>query len=169
MKRIYLLAPLLALLAFGAGDWFYAGQLAQEQAVLKARAEAARIAALKQEAVENEHAVQAALAAQTQRKQELADQAARDRADQAARQAALAARDQARDEQARLIPQADHLRRDLADDQAALAALQREQAAAQDEQAFLQRFNTQAAANERALEAVLTKLTPPAPAQEGAK
>ena len=65
MKRIYLLAPLLALLAFGAGDWFYAGQLAQEQAVLKARAGAARIAALKQEAVENEHAVQAALAAQT--------------------------------------------------------------------------------------------------------
>jgi hypothetical protein len=155
MKRIYLLAPLLALLVFGAGDWYFAGQLAQEQAALAARAEAARL--------------QAALAAQSRRKQELADQAARDHDDQAARQTALAARDQARDDQARLARQADQLRRDLADEQAALAALQRDQTAALAEQAFLQRFNTQVAANARDLEAVLKKVTPPGAAPEGAK
>jgi colicin import membrane protein len=158
MKKAYLLAPLLALLAFGVGYWHFTAQREQELAALKAQADAAHQAALQQEAAENEQAVQAALAAQTKRKQELADTAARDQADQAARQSALAARDQARDEQARLTREADQLRRDLAVELAALAALESEQTAALDEQAYLQRFNLQAAANARDLEAVLKKL-----------
>jgi len=164
MKKIYLLIPLLALLAFGLGYGGFARQRQREEAELKARADADHAAALRQEAAEGEQAVRAALAAQAQHKQQLAEQAARDHADQAARQAALTARDEARDETARLTREADQLRRDLTDSQAALTALQRKLAETRDEQAFLQRFNAQAEANRRNLEGVLRKLAAPATA-----
>ncbi len=173
MKKAYLLAPLLALLAFGVGYWHYAGQRAQELAMLRARAESDHTAALRQEAAQNELAVQAALAAQARRKQELADQAAREQADQAARHAALSDRDRARDESTRLTREADQLRRDLTTEQAALAALEREQTAALDEQVYLQKFNSKATANIGDLTAVLKKLaaatpSPTAPADKAA-
>jgi len=120
MKKIYLLIPLLALLAFGLGYGGFARQRQREEAELKARADADHAAALRQEAAEGEQAVRAALAAQAQHKQQLAEQAARDHADQTDSQAALTALQrklaETRDEQAflqRFNAQAEANRRNL--------------------------------------------------------
>lgn len=168
MKKVYFIAPLLALLVF-------AGLYAWSTHDLKARNEA-RASALKAEQKSSHEAKLAseraareiAIAEQLERKKERLAREAVENAARDARQAALDTRDLAFREQERLARDLERLKRDVATEQEAVNRLQIDKDAALTEQAYLKAFVPQASANAAALEAVLAKLAETARAQQAA-
>ncbi len=165
--KLYIILPLAALLAFAGYRWSAVAVLRQADADRQAAHVAAHAATLKAEHDAQQQALAATFAAQEQRKQERADQAARDLADQAARQAALDHLDAARRRAADLARQLDRLKEDLATEGKAVAGLETAKTEALAEQSSLRDLATPAGANLKNLSALVEKLAaaaPPAPA-----
>jgi len=160
MKKnyVYFLAPLVALIAFGAIYWnFNAGYEAKE---------AAKVAAIKQakkdkldkEARDREVAIKDAIASQERRKVEKAAKEAKDKADRDARQAAIEARDKAAREQSRLENQKNRLEKDVKAEKEVIAKLEEDKKQAVDEYNFLKDYVKQAQANTKRLTDVVEKI-----------
>ena len=158
MNKAYWIAPLLALLVFGA---VYSNFKSGYDARLKSRQEhmqAEKQARLQAETEARRKAVDAAVRAQAERKKERDAKEAEERALKNARQASLDARDLAFHEQEKLTKQIESLKRDIASEQNAVAKINGELQASIEERAFLKAYIAKAQNNVKALEEVLAKI-----------
>ena len=166
MKKVYFIAPVLALLVFASlYAWSTHDLKARNEAraaALKAEQKAAQEAKLAAERAARE----VAIAEQLERKKERLALEAVENAARDARQAALDARDAAYREQERLARDLERIKRDVAAEQEAVNRLQIDKEAALAEQTYLKDFLPQARANATALETVLAKLVEAARAQK---
>lgn len=155
MKKVYFLAPLIALALFiGLYVWSQSGRVERErarEAAVKAELNAKAVAEHETRRV----ALAEALRLQEQRKKERAEREARDAADRAARDAALEARDAAFRDQERLGRHIERLKRDTAIEQEAVNRLQLDADAARAEKASLENLLPLTRANAAELTRVL--------------
>jgi colicin import membrane protein len=156
MNKVYLLAPLLALLAFvGVYSAHRSGMQDREQA--KAAAAAAALQTrLDAETAARKLAMAEAIKAAELRKEEKAAKEAREKAEKAARQTALDERDKAFREQEKLSRQIERITKDIEAEQTTLAKIAAERLAAESERAFLHTFAAKARENAQSLQSVLT-------------
>jgi hypothetical protein len=162
--RLYFLAPLLALALF-AGWHVHASAGLQRQATAEAAAQqAAQSARLAADRASQEQALAAAKLDQDRRQKERDTQAARDQEAQATRLAALAALATTRQLQADKARQIEQLQEEIAAREKNVAALEKDAQDARDDQAFYTRLAAQEEAHRKALQEVLDKLDPAAPA-----
>ncbi len=164
MNKVYFFAPLAALLVFIVVYSSHRGELKARETAKAAEVVAANKARLERERVEREAAMAEAIKAAEARKVEKAAKDAREQADKEARQLALDARDKAFRDQEKGARQLERLKKDIETEQSALAKLAAERAAAESEKVFLLDFVDKAQANAQALQALITRLSAPAPA-----
>lgn len=158
MKKSYLFAPLLAILAFAAVYWnFQSGYKARE----KAREEqvvAAKAEKLKAEKEANKAALADAIVFQEARKKEREAKAAIEKTEREERQTSLDARDKAFREQDKFTKQIERQKKEIAAEKEALAKIEETKKAAIAEQTFLSGYVTKTEANAKALSELLTKI-----------
>lgn len=160
--KIYLLAPLLALLLFAGAfvAWNIQHRKAEAERVATERAELA--ARRETEQAARKAAFAEAIAAQEQRRAERAEREARRQADEAARQQLLDRRDELATRIASAQRDLARLNTAIANERDAVAILERESAALASEQIALKELAAKAVANQAAVTKLLQ--TPPAPA-----
>lgn len=168
MKKIYFIAPLLALIVFICVYSVHQSGFKKREADKAAAAASALQAKLAAEQEARKAAMAEAIAAAELRKAEKAAKEAKDLADKEARQLAIDARDKAYREQEKTAKQLERLKKEIEAEQAAIAKLATQRAEAESEKRFLQDFVTKAQANVQALQTLLTKLNTPAPAPTAA-
>ncbi len=149
MNKVYFFAPLAALLVFIVVYSSHRGELKARETAKAAEVVAANKARLERERVEREAAMAEAIKAAEARKVE---------------KAAKDARDKAFRDQEKGARQLERLKKDIETEQSALAKLAAERAAAESEKVFLLDFVDKAQANAQALQALITRLSAPAPA-----
>lgn len=158
MNKVYITAPLVALVLFiGAYAWSQNG-VKQREAAKQQAAEAARTAKVAAEKTARDAAIADQLALNAQRKQEREAREARDAAERDARNAALDARDTAFRDQERLKRDVERLKREIAVETEIVNRLQIDHDASLSEKAFLEKFVPQAAAQAAELERVLRQI-----------
>jgi len=163
MNKVYFIAPLAALCVFIGVYSVHRGELEEREAAKAAAVAAANQAKLEKEQTERRAAMAEAIKAAEQRKIEKAAKEAREQADREARQLALDARDKAFREQEKSARQIERLKKEVDAEQAALAKLAAERAAAESEKTFLIDFVSKAQTNVQALQSLIAKLNTPAP------
>lgn len=165
MKKVYFLAPLLALLAFVGVYLSHRGDLKEREAAKAAAAETALKAKTEKELEARKAAMADAIAQAELRKKEKDARAAKEKAEREERAVAIDARDKAYREQEKIARQIEKLKKEIEAEQAEIAKLAADRGRAEAEKAFLVDFVAKAQANVQALQALLTKLnTPAAPA-----
>ncbi len=169
MKKVYFLAPLLALIAFGMLYASHRGGMREREERKATEQRAADAAKLQAEQDARRVAMADAVAAAEKRRLEKIAKEAREKAEREARQLAVDARDQAYRDQEKAARQLERLQKEIEAAEADLDTLLAAQKTAAAERAFLQDFVTRAQANARALETLLTQLARPAAATTAAK
>ena len=160
MKKtfIYILAPIVGLIIFGAVYWnFSSGYEAKEAAkALKLKQE--KDAKLLAQAKANEQAIKDANAGVLRRKAEREAKEAKDKKDHEARQAAMDAKDKAGIDANKFAKQVTRLESDIKTEKESIAKLQDERKRLIDEHAFLRIYVKQAEDNVQSLKDVLDKI-----------
>lgn len=157
-NHVYFLAPIVALIVFGAIYWnFASGYEAREVARAKADRDR-KEEKLRLEAKNREKAIQEAVAAQERRKKEKEAKEAKEQADRDARQAAVEARDRAHADQLKFERQVDRLTKEITTEKDAIAKLEDEKRKSIDEEAFLKTFVSEAQTNVKNLSGILDKI-----------
>jgi hypothetical protein len=158
MKKLYILAPLVALALFIVYYLNFAKEYeATEEAQRVAEVEARKKAQLK-EIEDRKKAVQDALVMQEQRKAERAEKEAKDLAEKEARQAAVDARDRAYRDQDKLGKQVERLKKEIETVKSEIAEVEKEKQRSVEEEAHLRQYVSAAEANVRSLQQVLEKI-----------
>lgn len=158
MKKSYLFAPLIAILAFAL---VYANFRSGHKDREKAREEqvaAAKAEKLKQENDARKAALADAIVFQEARKKEREAKAAVEKTEREARQVALDARDKAFRDQDKFTKQIERQKKEIAAEKEALAKIEETKKAAVAEQTFLSGYVTKTEANAKALGELLTKI-----------
>jgi hypothetical protein len=160
MKKnyIYFLLPLVGLLIFGAVYWNFSKGLAEREAKRVAAEKKKKEDKLRQQARDNEKAIQDALVAQAKRKAEREAKDAKDKADKEARALAVEARDKADRDARKLAAQVERLEKDIETEKAAITKLEGDKKRSYDEQAFLRDYVKKAEENVRSLTQVMDKI-----------
>lgn len=158
MKKLYIIAPLVALALFIAAYAVSRHGEAEREAERAAAAKAEVAAKTAAEKAARDSAIAEALVIQEQRKKERAEREALETAEREARQTALEARDAAFREQERLKREAERLKRDLSVETEAVARLQRDHDDLLSEKKFLEAYVPKAAAQQAELERILRQM-----------
>ena len=168
MKKLYLLAPLVAMIVFTVVYASHRSGLREREAAKREEAAAALKIRNEKEQEERRAAMAEAIAQAERRKNERDAKAAKDTAEKETRQLAVDARDKAYRDQEKFSRQIERLRKEIEAEQAELAKLAAARKKAEAERAFLVEFVTKSQANVQALQALLTKLNTPPPAAPAA-
>ncbi len=157
-SKIYFIAPLLVLIAFGAYYWnfksHYDEKIAQQVAVEKAR----KLEKLKQEAVNREAAIHDALIAQQKRKEERKEREAKEQKQKDDKENANLNAQKADQESQKLQRQVEKLTKDVAAEQEDIRKIEADNKKQVEEEAFLRQFDKLAQDNQASMAAVLTKI-----------
>ncbi|MEO6875727.1 MAG: hypothetical protein ABI222_12985 [Opitutaceae bacterium] len=161
MKKTYLyvLAPLVGLIIFGAIYWNFSKSLAKREATRVANEKAKREAKLAKQARDNEQAIKEAVASSTKRKAEREAKEAKDQANKDARAAAVEAQNKADRDQRKLGLQVDRLEKDVVTEKQAIAKLAADKTDLRAEQEFLKKYVKQAEENAHNLTQILDKIS----------
>jgi len=169
MKKVYFIAPLIALALFLAVYLQHrSGQLARDKAKQE-QVVANREAKLKAEQDARRAAMADAVRAQEIRKADREAKAARELVEKEARQVAVDARDKVFREQEKLSRQIERVKVDIEKEKVELDKLNATRKSTEAEKAFLQDFVIKAQANVQLLQSLVTKLNTPPPAPAPAK
>ena len=160
MKKslVYILAPIVCLIIFGAIYWNFRSGYEQKEADKAAKIRAERDAKLMAQAKANEQAIKEANAGVARRKAERDAKEAKDKRDHDLRQAAVDARDKAAADRTKFNGQVTRLEGDVKSEKDAIAKLEEEKKKLTDEQAFLRVYVKQADDNVKTLKSVLDKI-----------
>lgn len=160
MKKnyIYMLAPLVGLLIFGAVYWNFSKGFEKREAARLAAEKQKKDDKLRAQAKANEQAIREALTAQAKRKADREAKEAKDKADKDARAAAVEARDAADRTQRKLNEQVTRLEDNIKSEKEAIAKLESDKKKLTDEAAFLRVYVKQAEDNARSLSQVLDRI-----------
>lgn len=159
MNKFYWIAPLVALLAFGALHWQFRRDFDDREAAREHAVQAAREAELREAAAAREAAIKDALAAQAHRKEERAAEEARREAEREERRLLVEARDAAHLDREKAAREVARLQAGLAAARETLARTRKEADTLRSERDFLQTFLAQARSNLGRLERLLDRLT----------
>ena len=157
-SKIYFIAPLIVLVAFGAYYWNFKSGYDAHVAALAAEDKARRVEKLKLEAVSREAAIHDALLAQQQRKKERQDREAKELKQKDDKENATLIQQKADQEAQKLARQVDKLTVDVKTEQDEIAKIEAENKKAVEEEVFLKQFDKVAQDNQAAMAAVLQKI-----------
>jgi hypothetical protein len=158
MKKLYILAPAIALAIFIVYYLNFAREYEQQEQAKIAAVKKQREDELRKEADLRRKAVEDALALQEQRKSERAEKEARDRAEKDAREAAIEARNKAGREQEKFAKQVDRLKKEIETVETDIGQIEKEKERSRAEEQFLRQYVTAAEGNVKSLEQVLQKI-----------
>ena len=160
MKKnyVYVLAPLVGLIIFGAVYWNFSKGFAERESRRVAAEKQKKEDKLRAQAKANEQAIREALASQERRKAERLAKEAKDKKDHDDRQAAVEARDKANRDQDKLAKQVTRLETEVQTEKDGIAKLETDKKKLNDEQVFLRIYVKQAEDNVRNLTQVLDKI-----------
>jgi hypothetical protein len=160
MKKslIYVLAPLIGLIIFGAIYWNFSAGYEAKEAAKAAVIRQARDAKVLEQARANEAAIKAANEGVAKRRAEREAKEAKDKRDHEARQAAVDARDKANTDRIKFNSQVTRLENDIKTEKDAITKLEDEKKKLTDELAFLRVYVKQADDNVKTLKTVLDKI-----------
>lgn len=170
MKKayIYVAAPLVGLIVFGAVYWNFSANYEQVEADKLAKIKKVKQEKLMEDARLREKAVNDALASQEKRKKEKEIKDAKDRKDAEDRENAIQARNKAARDSDKVQKQADRLTKEVAAAKEEIAKIQEEKKRQADEAAFLKSFVVKVESNAKGLNAVLEKIAAADAAAEAA-
>lgn len=158
MNKIYILIPLLGVLAFGGVYYNFTKEYEQKQVAIKLKAEQDRKDKAKRDIVAREKAIKDAIEATEKRKKEREEKERMDEAKKKARQEAEDRRQRAFDDRKRTRDAMERLKKDVEAVKADIAKLEEEKKKHVDEQAFLKQYVKQAEANVKYYYDLLDKL-----------
>jgi hypothetical protein len=159
MNKSYFIFPLLGLLIFGGFYLNFEKNFESKQAAAKAQADEVKKAKARQDIVNREAAIKAAIEAQAKRKIEREERDRIEEAKKTARQDAEDLRQRNYDERNKLRDQANRLKKDLEEVKAVTAKVAEDRKKLVDEQAFLLTYVKQAEANVKYYYDLLDKIT----------
>jgi chromosome segregation ATPase len=157
-SKIYIIAPVVVLIVFGAYYWNFSSQYEAKQAAIAAQVKERKLETLKAEAAAREAAIHDALVAQQQRKAERAAREERERKQKDDRENARLENDKAAQEAQKLQRQAEKLTKDVATAKDEIAKIQAEEKSSQSELDFLKQYIAEATSNQAKLADVITKI-----------
>jgi hypothetical protein len=157
-SKIYLIAPLIVLVVFGAYYWNFKSDYDAQLATIAAAAKAKNIEKLKLEAVQREAAIHDALEAQKQRKKERQERDAKELKQKDDRENAKLIAEKADQEQQKLLRQVEKLTKDVESAKDEVKKIEVENKKAVDEEAFLKQYVKMAQDSQASVGAVLMKI-----------
>jgi hypothetical protein len=156
--KIYFLAPLIVLVAFGAYYWSFKSDYDAQQAKILVAEKEKKLEKLKLEAVQREAAIHDALEAQKQRKLERQAREAKELKQKDDKENAKLIQEKADQESQKLARQVDKLTVDVKTEKDEISKIEAENKKAVEEEAFLKQYVKMAQDNQASLAAVLTKI-----------
>ena len=157
-NKIYIIAPVLVLVLFGAYYWNFSSQYEAKQAGIAALAKEKKLETLKAEAASREAAIHDALEAQKQRKAERAAREEKDRKQKDDRENARLESEKSDQESQKLGRQAEKLAKDVATAKEEIAKIQAEEKISVGQLEFLKQYIADATANQAKLADVIAKI-----------
>jgi len=157
-SKIYLIAPLVVLLAFGAYYWNFKSDYDAKQAAIAAQIKEQKIEKLKQEAIQREAAIHDAIEAQKQRKKERQEREALEQKQKDDKENAKLNADKAVQEEQKLERQVERLTTEVKGEKEETQKIEAENKKAVAEEAFLKEYVKMAQDNQASLAEVLTKI-----------
>jgi hypothetical protein len=158
MKRIYFIAPMVALALFAIYSWHFNQEFEAKEEAKAATIRSARDNKLKSEAEARKKAMSDAIASQEKLKKDRLDREAEEVRKKEARQASIDARDRGYREQEKLARQVERIKKDIRVEEEALTKLDGSIKYAQGEKTFENEFIGKAKQNVAALAEILTKI-----------
>ena len=158
MNKLYILVPVLGLIAFYGVYWNFEKEYKQKQVAIAQQKEQDRIEKNKRDIAAREKAIKDAIEATEKRKQERLEKERIDEAKKKARLEAEDRRQRAYDDRKRTRDQLDRLKKDVDTTKAEISKLDEEKKKHLDEQAFLKGYVKQAEANVKYYYDLLDKL-----------
>jgi small-conductance mechanosensitive channel len=159
MNKSYFIFPLIGLLIFGGFYLNFEKGYSAKVAEAAAKAEQAKKDKARQDIINREAAIKAAIEAQAKRKLEREERERVEEAKKTARQDAEDLRQRSYDDRNRLRDQVNRLKKDLEEVKAATAKVAAEKKKLTEEQGFLQAYVKQAEANVKYYYDLLDKIT----------
>jgi colicin import membrane protein len=157
-SKIYIIAPVVVLIVFGAYYWNFSSQYEAKQAAIAAQVKERKLETLKAEAAAREAAIHDALEAQKQRKADRLAREEKDRKQKDDRENARLENDKAAQEAQKLERQAEKLTKDVATAKDEISKIQDEEKNSNEELAFLKQYISEATANQAKLADVVSKI-----------
>jgi hypothetical protein len=157
-SKIYFIAPLIVLIAFGAYYWNFKSDYDAKQQAIVAEEKAKKIEKLKLEAVQREAAIHDALEAQKQRKKERQEREAKELKQKDDKENAKLIAEKADQEQQKLLRQVEKLTKDVESEKEDVKKIEVENKKSVEEEAFLKQYVKMAQDNQAAVAAVLLKI-----------
>ena len=159
MNKAYLIFPLIGLLIFGGIYVNFNKGYEAKQAAIRQKADDDKKAKAKQQLVERENAIKAAVESQAIRKKEREEKDRLEEAKKVARQQAEDLRQKTYDDRNKFRDQVSRLKKDLAEVKDATAKIAEEKKRHADEDAFLKNYVKQADANVKYYSDLLDKIS----------
>jgi colicin import membrane protein len=156
--KIYLIAPIVFLIIFGAYYWNFSSKYEAQQAQMVIAAKEKKLATLKAEAEAREAAIHDALEAQKQRKIERAAREEKERKEKDDKENARLEADKAYQESQKLERQAEKLAKDVATAKDEISKIESDEKRSNEELGFLKQYIAEANANQGRLADVVSKI-----------
>jgi hypothetical protein len=156
--KIYLIAPLIVLLVFGAYYWNFKSDYDAKQAIIAAEVKAKKIEKLKLEAVQREAAIHDALEAQKQRKKERQEREAKELKQKDDKENAKLIAEKADQEQQKLLRQVEKLTKDVESEKEDVKKIEVQNKKEVEDEAFLKQYVKMAQESQASVAAVLMKI-----------
>jgi hypothetical protein len=156
--KIYIIAPIVFLVIFGAYYWNFSSKYGAQQAQVAAEVKARKQEKLKAEAEAREAAIHDALEAQKQRKAERLARDEKERKEKDDRENARLEAEKAYQESQKLERQAEKLTKDVATAKEEITKIQDQEKNDDAELDFLKKYTAEATANQGKLADVITKI-----------
>jgi colicin import membrane protein len=156
--KIYLIAPIIFLVIFGAYYWNFSSTYAAQQAQVVEDAKQKRLEKLKAEAEAREAAIHDALEAQKVRKAERLARDEKERKEKDDRENARLEADKAEQESQKLERQAEKLTKDVSSAKDEISKIESDEKRSNEELVFLKQYITEANANQGRLADVVSKI-----------
>jgi colicin import membrane protein len=157
-SKIYLIAPLVVLVAFGAYYWNFKSDYDAKQAAVAAQIKEQKLEKLRQEAIQREASIKDAIEAQKQRKKERQEREALEQKQKDDKENAKLNADKAVQEDQKLERQVEKLTSDVKVEKEDVAKIETDNKKAVEEEAFLKDYVKMAQGNQASLAEVLTKI-----------
>jgi hypothetical protein len=158
MNKVYIIFPLIGLLIFGGFYISFDKSYAAKQVAIKEKVEEAKKAKARQQVIDREAAIKAAVESQALRKKEREEKERADEAKKVARQEAEDRRQRSFDDRNKFRDQVTRLKKELAEVKDTSAKIAEEKKRYADEEAFLKTYVRQADSNVKYYYALLDKI-----------
>jgi hypothetical protein len=158
MNKVYIIFPLIGLLIFGGFFYSFHKSYAEKLTAIKVAAEEAKKAKARQQVLDREATIKAAIETQALRKKEREEKERIEEAKKTARQEAEDLREHAHEDRNKFRDQTNRLKKELEDVKATLAKVTEEKKHYAEEDAFLKTYVKQAEANTKYYYDLLDKI-----------